>query len=476
MEMFINGESAESVSGERIDVINPATGKVIDAVPRATVEDVRIAVEHAEAAQEKWLKTGTRDRSRLFFNVANSVRDNTEELAILLTSEQGKPIKESKNEIQGFANVFEYYAGLPSALRGEFIDLPGYGFAFTDYEPVGTCGAIIPWNMPAIIMAWKVAPALLTGNAMILKPATTTPLTNIRLTRIIHEAGLPAGVLNVITGPGSAVGKEIVRHPQIRRVSFTGSVTTGKEVAYAAGRSLKKVTLELGGSDPMIVCRDADLERAAAGAVRYRFYNCGQVCSAVKRLYVEESVYDRFIELILKMIREIKVGNGLKEATSMGPLNNREQRDEVLRQVKESSVSEDFRILTGGSVPNAVHLENGFFIEPTVISGADAGSPLFSEEVFGPVLPVMPVENLESAILEANRTIYGLGASVWTKEIGKARMAAKGIHAGVVWINQHLAAPPEIPFGGVKSSGIGRENGIRALMEFLDEKTIVLRD
>ena len=474
--MIINGEYVESVSGERTNIINPATGEVIDSVPTGIVEDVKSAVDHSSKAQEQWSETGTRERSRLFFSIADEVRQKTDELSLLLTTEQGKPLPESKNEILGFANVFEYYAGLSSALRGEYIDLPGYGSAFTNYEPVGICGAIIPWNMPAIIMSWKVAPALLAGNSIILKPATTTPLTAIMLTKIIHKAGLPAGVLNVVTGPGGTTGEEIIKNSLIRKVSFTGSVKTGRRVAFLAGQSIKKLTLELGGSDPMIVCHDADLENAAAAAVMYRFYNCGQVCSAVKRLYVEKSIYSRFMELLIEKTKAIKVGNGLEKDTAMGPLNNKEQRDEVLRQINDSSDSKEFSIITGGSVPKDRHLENGYFLEPTVISGTDIDSPLLSEEVFGPVLPVMSVENLESAVIEANRTKYGLGASVWTKDIGNAGKAAREIKAGMIWINQHLAAPPEVPFGGVKSSGIGRENGVRALLEFLDEKTLIIRE
>ena len=340
---------------------------------------------------------------------------------------------------------------------------------------MGVCAAIIPWNMPVLIMAWKIGPALISGNTLVLKPASNTPLTNLTLASILSEAGLSAGVLNVVTGPGEFVGEALVNNHKVKKVSFTGENATGKRVAELAARGIKRVNLELGGSDPMLVCDDADLESAIVGALKGRFYNCGQACTAVKRLYVFESVAEEFIKKLEAAIRKIRVGNGMNENIDMGPLNNRRQWEYVKELVAGIEEKDEGRIITGGKVPANSACSTGYFFEPTLVLDAPGESRLLKEEVFGPVLPVARVKDLDEAIEEANNTSYGLGASIWTKNLDKALLGCEQLNAGIIWINQHLKVAPEVPFGGFKDSGIGKENGPYALSEYLDLKTIMLK-
>jgi succinate-semialdehyde dehydrogenase/glutarate-semialdehyde dehydrogenase len=475
MNMQINGKAMEACSGEFFDVINPATGELIDRVPRGTGDDAAIAVEAAALASESWASTSPQQRARVFYRAGEIVRQRKDALAVLLTQEQGKPLIEAKNEIEGFANVLEYYCGLASSLQGDFIQVPQNGYAFSVKKPLGVCAAIIPWNMPALIMAWKIGPALISGNTLVLKPASNTPLTNLTLAAILSEAGLPAGVLNVVTGPGELVGESLVKDHKVKKVSFTGECATGKRVAELAVSGMKRVTLELGGSDPMLVCDDADLESAVIGALRGRFYNCGQTCTAVKRIYVFESIAEEFIRKLEAAIRELKVGNGIEENIDLGPLNNRRQWEYVKELVAEIEEKDEGRIITGGRVPADSACRRGYFFEPTLVVDVPGGSRLLKEEVFGPILPVVKVKDLDEAIEEANNTIYGLGASIWTKKLDRVVSGCEQLKAGIIWVNQHFKVAPEVPFGGVKESGIGRENGPYALSEYLDLKTIMLK-
>jgi acyl-CoA reductase-like NAD-dependent aldehyde dehydrogenase len=475
MKMLINGKAVESCSGEFFDVINPATGEFIDRVPRGTENDAAAAVEAASSAIGSWASISPQQRAGVLYRAAEIARQRRDELAVLLTREQGKPIAEAKNEIEGFANVLEYYCGLAGSLRGDFIPVPNNGYAFTVKKAMGVCAAIIPWNMPVLIMAWKIGPALISGNTLVLKPASNTPLTNLTLASILSEAGLSAGVLNVVTGPGEFVGEALVNNHKVKKVSFTGENATGKRVAELAARGIKRVNLELGGSDPMLVCDDADLESAIVGALKGRFYNCGQACTAVKRLYVFESVAEEFIKKLEAAIRKIRVGNGMNENIDMGPLNNRRQWEYVKELVAGIEEKDEGRIITGGKVPANSACSTGYFFEPTLVLDAPGESRLLKEEVFGPVLPVARVKDLDEAIEEANNTSYGLGASIWTKNLDKALLGCEQLNAGIIWINQHLKVAPEVPFGGFKDSGIGKENGPYALSEYLDLKTIMLK-
>ena len=473
--MQINGKAVESYSDEFFNIINPATGELIDQVPKGTEDDVGIAVEAASSAFNGWASASPQQRARIFYIAAGIARQRKDELAVLLTREQGKPLAESKNEIEGFAHVLEYYCGLASSSHGDFVLIPQNGYAFTVKKPLGVCAAIIPWNMPALIMAWKIGPALISGNTLVLKPASNTPLTNLTLASILSEAGLPPGVLNIVTGPGNIVGESLVKSPKVKKISFTGEARTGKRVAELAAGGMKRVTLELGGSDPMLVCDDADLEAAVLGALRGRFYNCGQTCTAVKRLFVFETVAEKFIKKLEAGIRNLRVGNGMHENIDMGPLNNRRQWEYIKKLVADVEEKDEGRIVTGGRVPENSVCSKGFFFEPTLVADVSRESRLLKEEVFGPVLPVVQVKDLDEAIEEANNTYYGLGASLWTKNLDKASKGCEQLNAGIIWLNQHLKIAPEVPFGGAGQSGIGRENGPDSLSEYLDLKTVMLK-
>ena len=475
MKMLIDGERRDSVSGRIFPVHNPATGDVVDEAPLGGEDDVLSAIEAAGGAFPDWAAKSPRDRAKILFFAAEEVRRRNTDLAALLTAEQGKPIREAVDEINGFANILEYYHGISAGLRGEFANLKGYGRVTVMRRPLGICGAIIPWNMPAIIMGWKIGAALAAGNTMVLKPARTAPLTCMRLAEILGEAGLPPGVLNVVTGPGETVGREIARNPAVRKVSFTGEVGTGRQVALDAAPAMKRLTLELGGSDPMIVCDDADIGAAVEGVIRGRFYNCGQVCTAVKRLYVFDAIADEFVRRLTARVEGIVVGNGMSRGVGMGPLNNRAGLNRVVDLVDAVRERDEGEIVAGGQVPEGEEYERGLFFLPTLITGVPHDSVLFSEEVFGPVLPIAAVSDLDEAIELANNSRYGLGASVWTRNADAIARATEELEAGIVWVNQHLRIPPEVPFGGTKASGIGRENGSRALDEYTEEKAVLVR-
>jgi len=475
MKMLINGEWRDSVSGRVFPVHNPATGDVVGEAPLGGEDDVLSAIEAAGEAFSDWAAKSPRDRAKILFFAAEEVRRRNTDLAALLTAEQGKPVREAVDEINGFANILEYYHGISAGLSGEFANLKGYGLTTVRRRPLGICGAIIPWNMPAIIMGWKIGAALAAGNTMVLKPARTAPLTCLKLAEILGEAALPPGVLNVVTGPGETVGREIARNPIIRKVSFTGEVGTGRQVALDAAPALKRLTLELGGSDPMIVCDDADIPAAVEGVIRGRFYNCGQVCTAVKRLYVFDSIADEFVRRLTARVEGIVVGNGMDRGVGMGPLNNRAGLQRVAGIVDAARERDEGEILAGGRTPEGEEYKRGLFFLPTLIAGVPHDSVLFSEEVFGPVLPIAAVSNLDEALELANNSRYGLGASVWTHSADVIARATEELEAGIVWVNQHLRIPPEVPFGGTKASGIGRENGSRALEEYTEEKAVLVR-
>ncbi len=403
------------------------------------------------------------------------IRERTPALANRLTAEQGKPLAEAKDEIRGTANVFEYYAGLASHVTDEYRHLAGGLDAYVLRQPIGVTGAIIPWNMPALIFGWKTGAALLAGNTLVLKPASTAPLTPLALAGILGEAGLPAGVLNLVTGTGEEVGEALVREPRVRKISFTGAPATGKRIYGLAAGDIKRVTLELGGSDAMIVCADADLERAVAGAVANRYYNCGQVCTAVKRLFVHEAIADAFLSRLKAAVGALRVGSGAKPGVRMGPLNSATGRDQIAGLVDETVQHDEGRVIIGGFIPEGEAFAAGHFYAPTVVTDVAPGSRLLREEVFGPVLPVATFGSLDEAIALANDTPYGLGASIWTRNPIAAREAAERLEAGIVWVNLHLKVPPEVPFGGIKQSGIGRENGLQALDAWSEEKTVLVR-
>ena len=474
MLMRIGGKEGEGIDGRWIEVKNPATGELVDRVPAGTKEDVSSAVDAADAAFGAWAKKTLRERGMILFHAAQTVREQHKDLARLLTLEQGKPVRESIDEVRGFANILEFYAGISAHSSGEAIRLGPAGDCMVIREPIGVCGAIIPWNMPVLIMGWKVGPALLAGNTMVLKPASTTPLANLKLAGILDTAGLPSGVLNVVTGSGKSVGSAIIRHPRIRKVSFTGDCTTGYEILNMASGHMKDLTLELGGSDPMMVMDDADIDKAVEGALRGRFYNAGQTCTAVKRLYVHEKIAEVFIRKLEARVVALKAGNGLEPGIELGPMNSAEQRQRIAHRVEDTQEKQEGTILTGGCALSGPAFDAGHFYSPTLVSDVRAGARLLTDECFGPVLPVMSVPDIDTAIQEANRSRYGLGASVWTRDLATTKRVFDDVHAGIIWVNRHLTVPPEIPFGGMNESGIGRENGSRALDSYTRTRTLYL--
>jgi betaine-aldehyde dehydrogenase len=473
--MLIAGERREASSGRCFEVTNPATGEAIARVPLGSADDLRAAVEAAIAAAPGWGDTLARDRGKVLAAAGALVRERANQLAEQLTREQGKPLREAVDEVRGAANVFEYYAGLASSFSDTRIRLAGGLEAEVRYEPIGVTGAIIPWNMPALLFAWKTAPALLCGNAQVVKPASTAPLTPLALAACLHEAGLPPGVLNVVTGPGETVGEALVTDPSVRKVSFTGSSAIGRRVMALAADRVARVTLELGGSDPMIVCADADLDRAVAGAVSGRYYNCGQVCTAVKRLLVQDPIADDFLRRLSSSVGQLRVGNGLEAGTTMGPLNTSAARDGIGDLVDRVREHDEGTVAVGGERPAAQGLEAGAYYTPTVVTDVAPGSTLMTEEIFGPVLPIVRFSTLDEAIRLANDSRFGLGASVWTRDPAIIREATRRLEAGIVWVNLHLKVPPEVPFGGVKESGLGRENGVQALHAWTEEKTVLMK-
>jgi succinate-semialdehyde dehydrogenase/glutarate-semialdehyde dehydrogenase len=410
----------------------------------------------------------------ILFRAAGVVREQHKDLARLLTMEQGKPLREAVDEVRGFASILEFYAGISAHQTGEMIRLGSAGDCMVVCEPLGVCGAIIPWNMPVLIMGWKAGPALLAGNTLVLKPASATPLTNLKLAGLMEDAGLPPGVLNIVTGSGESVGDAIVRHKGISKISFTGDIETGQKIRGIVGGDARELVLELGGSDPMIVMDDADIGKAVEGAIRGRFYNAGQTCTAVKRVYVHEKIAVAFNKALRTNIEALAVGNGLGSKVDMGPLNSAGQRDRISGLVEEVRQDDEGIVVTGGCELRGKAFERGFFYRPTLVAGVAPGSRLVTEEVFGPVLPVMTVPDLATAIREANSTRFGLGASVWTKDLATVKRVFAEVHAGIIWVNRHLTVPPEIPFGGMNESGTGRENGRDAVGSYSRTKTLFI--
>lgn len=474
MQMRIGGAEMFSADERWIPVINPATGEEIDRVPEGTLYEVDAAVQAAGSAFDAWAARTPRERGMVLFRSAAAIREQHQEIAKLLTAEQGKPLRDAVDEVRGFANILEFYASIAGALQGDLVDLGPSADAIVRHEPIGVCGAIIPWNMPAILMGWKIAPAILAGNTMVFKPASGAPLTCISLAGLMERAGLPPGVLNVVTGRGEVVGEGMVRHPGIRKISFTGDQETGDRVREIAGSQLKEIHLELGGSDPMIVWKDADIGKAITGVIKGRFYNAGQTCTAVKRLYVHHDIIKEFVRKLEDRVLHLRVGNGMDPSTDMGPLSGRAQLERVVSVVNTVESKVQGTILTGGKVLSGPGFGGGFFYPPTLVTDPVPECVLLSQEVFGPVLPIVPVADLETAIAQANATRYGLGASIWTRDLAIARKFFSSVSAGIVWVNRHVTVPPDIPFGGVKASGMGRENGIQAYYAYTRTKSLYI--
>jgi betaine-aldehyde dehydrogenase len=475
-QMVIGGQPVGAADGQTFEIVNPATGKVIATAPLGGREDVDGAVAAAQAAFEDrkgWPAWAAGKRGRSLAKLADLIKKNSDELAWLESRNGGKPITSARGEIIGASLVFDYYAGAANKIYGQTIPVSKPGLDLTLREPIGVVGLIVPWNFPLLMAAWKVAPALAAGNTALLKPASYTPLTAIRLGELALEAGIPAGVLNVVTGPGGTVGASIAAHPGIGKVAFTGETTTGQEIMRLASANVKKISLELGGKSPNIVFADADLEKFAKESPYSVFDNAGQDCCARSRILVERSAHERVVELFAEATRNVKVGDPADEATEVGPLVSAKQRDKVKDYI-EIGLGEGATLVVGGAAPDDPALADGAFLLPTVFDGVDNDMRIAREEIFGPVVSVIPFDTEEEALRLANATPYGLSGSIWSRDIGKAMRAAKALQSGVISINSNSSVHTEAPFGGYKMSGIGRELGMAALDLYTETKNVFI--
>jgi aldehyde dehydrogenase (NAD+) len=471
--LFIGGEWQDAESGRRFETINPSTAEVLAEVSEAGEADVDRAVRAAREAFDSgpWPRMDGRKRAAVLFAIADRMEAEADELARLETLDNGKPLREARMfDVQGSIDCFRYYAGWADKIDGEVIPVPGPYLNYTRREPIGVCGQIVPWNYPLQMASWKVAPALACGNTVVLKPAEQTPLTALALARIAHEAGLPAGVLNVLPGFGETAGAALVAHPDVDKIAFTGSTAVGKIIQREAAGTLKRVSLELGGKSPNIVLADADLEAAVRGATSAIFYNTGQACTAGSRLLVEASVHDEFVERLVARAGSMQPGDPLHPKTRMGPLVSQEQLDRVMGYVARGR-DEGARMLCGGERVE-VGGKPGYFLQPTIFDGVSPEMTIAREEIFGPVLAVTSFQDFDEAVALANHTEYGLAAAIWTRDVGKAHRAAHALRAGTVWINMYHTLDTASPFGGYKQSGYGRELGKHALDLYTQVKSV----
>jgi len=472
-KLLIDGKWIGATSGRTFETVNPATGETIANVAEGEAPDVEKAVKAARKAFEKgpWRKMSARERGRILYKLADLIEQNKDELAKLESLDNGKPLSDAMNaDLPLVIDCYRYYAGWADKIEGKTIPIYGPYFCYTRHEPVGVVGQIIPWNFPLLMQAWKWGPALACGCTVVLKPAEQTPLSALRVGELAQEAGIPDGVINIVPGFGETAGAAIAEHMDIDKVAFTGSTEVGKLIMQAAGRSnLKRVTLELGGKSPNIVFADSDLDQAVEGSHFALFFNQGQCCCAGSRLFVEQSIHDEFTDRMLKKVKKTKVGDPFDPGTTQGPQVSQEQFDKVMGYI-ESGKQCGAQMLTGGGRLG----KQGYFIQPTVFADVKDNMKIAQEEIFGPVMSIIPFKNMDEVIERGNRTMYGLAAAVWTKDISKAHRLAAELKAGTVWINCYDVFDAAAPFGGFKMSGIGRELGEYALRNYTEVKTVTV--
>src|SRR3989344_1751855 len=468
-KMFINGEWVDSHSGKTFDVINPANSQVIARVPEGTKEDVRKAIDSARKAFDSgiWSKKLPGERASILMKLADLVEQNAEFFSRLESLNVGKTIKYSKDsDLPFIIDNLRFFAGVSRTLDGKSAaEYSGMGTSIIRREPLGVVAAIVPWNYPLYIGVWKIAPALAAGNTLIVKPSSQTPLTVLEFAKLVEKAGVPKGVFNVVTGPGEGVGEELAKSTKVDMLALTGDTKTGKRIMQLASANVKRLHLELGGKAPLIVLEDANLEAAAEGAVVGGFWNTGQDCTAVTRVYVPEKLHDKFLHMLVERTKKFRLGDPLKGDADMGPLISEKQRERVEGYVK-SGLKEGARIAVGGKRPKGKEFEKGYFFEPTILVNVKQHMKVCQEEIFGPVLTVIKYKTVDEMIKKANDVIYGLAASVWGKDITECFRVANSLNFGTVWINEHGVLTSEMPHGGFKQSGFGKDLSIYAFEEF----------
>ncbi len=471
-KLFIENEWVEPVDGGTFATYSPATGDVLAEVAAGTAADIDRAVKAACRALERepWRSMDAADRGLLLFKLADLVQQNSRELAALETLNSGKTINDSLSDMQAVANWFRYYGGWADKIEGRTVPVRGSFLSYSLRQPVGVIGQIIPWNFPLLMLAWKWGPALACGNTVVTKPAEQTPLTALRMAELAAEAGFPPGVINIVNGFGEVAGAALSTHPDVDKIAFTGHVDTAKIIQRATADTLKRTSYELGGKSPNVVFADADLDEAVAGSFHAIYFHGGQCCTAGSRLFVEGKIHDKFVDKLAAIVNERRIGDPLDPETQQGPQVSQEQLDKIMGYV-ELGKRQGAQLVTGG---NRVG-DRGFFVEPTVFDGVKDDMAIAKDEIFGPVVSVLPFKNMDDVMDRANRTQYGLAAGIWTKDIDKAHLYAKHVKAGTVWVNCYHIVDTTTPFGGFKMSGHGRENGEAAIDLYTELKTVTIK-